>query len=40
VAPEIRTSGLWNANNVDELYDPGSLEVLGNHITALESGRS
>ena len=35
-APEIRTSGLWNVNHVDESYDPAFLEVLDLHVTGAE----
>jgi hypothetical protein len=34
VGPEIRTSGLWNVNHVDEPYDPSFLEVLETRIAA------
>ena len=33
-APQIRTSGLWNVNHVDEPYDAGFLDVLEAHVTA------
>jgi hypothetical protein len=36
VAPEIRTSGLWNANHVDDRYDPAFLAVPEGHIGELE----
>jgi hypothetical protein len=36
VAPEIRTSGLWNVNHVDEPYDPVFLDVLAAHIAPFE----
>jgi hypothetical protein len=35
LAPEIRTSGLWNVNHVDEPYDPVFLEVLEGQVAAL-----
>ena len=37
VAPEIRTSGLWNVNHVDERYRPAFLDVLEAHIDRLGS---
>jgi hypothetical protein len=37
VAPEIRTSGLWNVNHFDEPYDPGFLEILEGHIATVEA---
>jgi hypothetical protein len=30
----VRTSGLWNSNHVDEIYDPAFLEVLERLISA------
>ena len=38
-AKAIRTSGLWNANHVDEPYDPGFLEELERLVYALPSTR-
>jgi len=32
VRPEIRSSGLWNLNHIDEEYDPGFLDVLATCI--------
>ena len=32
LAQQIRTSGLWNVNHVDEAYDPGFLDVLETRI--------
>jgi hypothetical protein len=36
IAPEIRTSGLWNVNHVDERHDRTFLDVLDAHLGALE----
>jgi hypothetical protein len=36
LASEIRTSGLWNVNHVNESYDSMFLEVLQTHIATLE----
>lgn len=36
VAAEIRTSGLWNVNHVDEPYDRAFLDVLEIYVVALE----
>jgi hypothetical protein len=35
LAPEIRTSGLWNVNHVDERYDPRFLTLLESRIIAV-----
>ena len=35
-APQIRTSGLWNVNHVDERYDSAFLDVLEAHILEAE----
>ena len=34
--PQIRTSGLWNVNHVDERYDSAFLDVLEAHILEAE----
>jgi hypothetical protein len=39
LAPEIRTSGLWNVNHVDERYAPAFLDVLEAHIAGVERTR-
>jgi hypothetical protein len=36
IAPEIRTSGLWNVNHVDEPYDPAFQHVLEAYVGAAE----
>jgi hypothetical protein len=36
LAPEVRTSGLWNVNQVDEPYDPAFLDVLEGHLAEVE----
>jgi hypothetical protein len=30
----VRTSGLWNVNHVDDVYDPRFLDVLAGHVTS------
>ena len=35
VAAEIRASGLWNVNHVDERYGPLFLDVLQAHVATL-----
>lgn len=32
LARQIRTSGLWNVNHVDEAWDPAFLDVLEAHV--------
>jgi hypothetical protein len=32
---EIRESGLWNVKHVDEIYDPGFLDILRSHVTEM-----
>lgn len=34
---EIRESGLWNVNHVDEAYDPAFLDLLGERVEGTES---
>jgi hypothetical protein len=36
-APQIRASGLWNVNHVNERYDPVFLDVLAGHIGMIKS---
>jgi hypothetical protein len=38
LASEIRTSGLWNVNHVDEPHDQGFLEVFDAHVEAALRG--
>ena len=37
LAPEIRTSGLWNVNHVDERYAPAFLDLLRANIATLDN---
>jgi hypothetical protein len=32
----VRSSGLWNSNHVDEIYDPAFLETLERLIDEME----
>ena len=33
----VRSSGLWNSNHVDEIYDPAFLETLERLIDEMEA---
>ena len=37
---QVRCSGLWNRNNVDDSVDPGFLSVLDNLVCGAESFRN
>lgn len=32
IRPEIRSSGLWNLNHIDEAYDPAFLDVFEDFV--------